>query len=78
MDTLVITLGNLRLLPPVKVMSRFGLVDGPGTINLTRDKMDFIKPLDSELYSYSFIVDGIKITAKQSLHYEIQPQIFYL
>ena len=51
-------------LPPVKVMSRFGLVDGPGTINLTKDKNGLwtytSKPLDSELYSYSFIVDGIK------------------
>lgn len=51
-------------LPPVKVMSRFGLVDGPGTINLTKDKNGLwsytSKPLESELYSYSFIVDGIK------------------
>ncbi|MDI9874908.1 esterase [Flectobacillus rivi] len=57
-------------LPPVKVMSRFGLVDGPGTINLTKDKnglWSYIsKPLDSELYSYSFVVDGIKTTDPNS------------
>ncbi|NBB28803.1 esterase [Cellulophaga sp. BC115SP] len=57
-------------LPPVKVMSRFGLVDGPGTINLTKDKNGLwsytSKPLDSELYSYSFVVDGIKTTDPNS------------
>lgn len=57
-------------LPPVKMMSRFGLVDGPGTINLTKDKnglWSYIsKPLDSELYSYSFVVDGIKTTDPNS------------
>jgi enterochelin esterase family protein len=51
-------------LPPVKVMSRFGLADGPGTVHLTKDKNGLwtytSKPLESELYSYSFMVDGIK------------------
>jgi enterochelin esterase family protein len=51
-------------LPPVKVMSRFGIVDGPGTVNLMKDKNGLwtytSKPLDSELYSYTFVVDGIK------------------
>lgn len=51
-------------LPPVKVKTRFGLQDGPGTINLTKDKNGLwtytSKPLESELYSYSFLVDGIR------------------
>ncbi|MEA5139416.1 esterase [Arcicella rigui] len=51
-------------LPPIKVMSRFGLVDGPGKIALTKDKNGLwtytSKALASELYSYSFLVDGIK------------------
>lgn len=53
-------------LPPVKVMSRFGIVDGPGTINLTKDKNGLwtytSKPLESELYSYTFVVDGVQTT----------------
>ncbi|MFN8346958.1 MAG: alpha/beta hydrolase-fold protein [Spirosomataceae bacterium] len=57
-------------LPPVKVMSRFGLVDGPGTAYLVKDKNGLwtltSKPLESELYSYSFIVDGIKTTDPNS------------
>jgi len=51
-------------LPTVKVMSRFGEVDGPGSISLTKNGIGLwsftTKPLDSEFYSYSFIVDGIR------------------
>ena len=51
-------------LPPVKMKTRFGLQDGPGTINLAKGSNGLwtytSKPLDSELYSYTFVVDGIK------------------
>jgi enterochelin esterase-like enzyme len=51
-------------LPPVKVKTRFGLQDGPGTIHLTKAPNGLwtytSKPLPSELYSYAFMVDGIR------------------
>lgn len=57
-------------LPPIKVMSRFGLVDGPGKTSLTKDKNGLwtytSKPLASELYSYAFVVDGIKMADPNS------------
>ncbi len=52
-------------LPPVKVMSRFGLVDGPGIVNLTKGANGlwtyYSSALSSELYSYHFLVDGIRV-----------------
>ena len=57
-------------LPPVKVKTRFGMQDGPGTINLMKDKNGLwtytSKPLDSELYSYWFVVDGVRNTDPNS------------
>lgn len=51
-------------LPPIKVMSRFGLVDGPGKAHLMKEPNGLwtytTKALESELYSYSFIVDGVR------------------
>lgn len=51
-------------LPTVKVESRFGLVDGPGKASLVRDENGLwtytSEPLPSELYSYNFIVDGLR------------------
>lgn len=51
-------------LPPIKVMTRFGMQDGPGTVHLVKGNNGLwtytSKALESELYSYSFIVDGIK------------------
>ncbi|WP_284688256.1 esterase [Chondrinema litorale] len=53
-------------LPPVRIMSRFGPVDGPGTANLIKDEFGLwsytTETLQPELYSYNFIVDGVKNT----------------
>jgi enterochelin esterase-like enzyme len=51
-------------LPAVRVKTRFGMQDGPGTINLAKGNNGLwtytSKPLPSELYSYNFTVDGIR------------------
>ncbi|MCB0667227.1 MAG: hypothetical protein KDC80_15475, partial [Saprospiraceae bacterium] len=52
------------LLPTVKVNSRFGMVDGPGTADLVKNEIGIwsftSEPLAPELYSYYFLVDGIR------------------
>ena len=54
-------------LPTQKMETQFGLVDVPGTVDLKEGKEGVWEyttpePLPSELYSYSFIVDGLKNT----------------
>lgn len=53
-------------LPPVKMKTQWGLMDVPGTANLTKDEKGLwtftTQPLASDLYSYTVIVDGFKTT----------------
>lgn len=53
-------------LPTVKVQSPFGEVDAPGSVNLVKDDKGVwtykTEPLKPELYSYAFIVDGLRTT----------------
>ncbi|WP_031426300.1 esterase [Flavimarina sp. Hel_I_48] len=53
-------------LPSEKVDTPMGQMDGPGKVNLIQEKDSVwvfeTEPLDPELYSYSFIVDGFKTT----------------
>ena len=54
-------------LPTVKMDTQFGKVDVPGYAELKEGKNGIWeyttpKPLASELYNYSFIVDGLKVT----------------
>ncbi|WPR76832.1 esterase [Algoriphagus sp. NG3] len=53
-------------LPTVKMETPMGEMDGPGSADLTKDDKGIwsftTESLDPELYSYSFIVDGLKIT----------------
>ncbi|MDR1171557.1 MAG: esterase [Bacteroidales bacterium] len=53
-------------LPTVKTDTPFGQFDAPGVVDLTEGKEGVWeyttpKPLASELYSYSFIVDGLRV-----------------
>ena len=53
-------------LPQQKIPTQYGLVDGPGRADLTMVKDSVWEyttpaPLPSELYSYNFLVDGIKV-----------------
>lgn len=60
-------------LPTQKIKTPFGEFDGPGSAELTEGK-DGVweyttpEPLAPELYSYSFIVDGLKITDPGNVH----------
>ena len=51
-------------LPAVRIMTRFGMQDGPGTVNLVKEPNGLwtytSKPIESELYSYTFNVDGLR------------------
>lgn len=53
-------------LPTVKKKTQFGMVDAPGTAVLNQNDKGIwsftTDPLDPELYSYSFIVDGLRTT----------------
>lgn len=53
-------------LPPAKLKTQWGLIDVPGTANLTKDEKGIwtftSQPLASDLYSYTVIVDGFKTT----------------
>ena len=53
-------------LPTIKRETQWGIVDAPSQANLTKDKNGVwsftSKPLEPELYNYSFIVDGISHT----------------
>jgi enterochelin esterase family protein len=50
-------------LPPVKRQTEYGEIDAPGTANLSKDTNGVwtftTDPLESELYNYTFLVDGI-------------------
>lgn len=52
------------MLPTEKVKTPFGEMDTPGKVEMTKNEEGLwtytSAPLDSELYSYSFIVDGLK------------------
>ncbi len=53
--------------------TQFGLVDVPGTVDLKESKEGVWEyttpePLPSELYSYSFIVDGLKVTDPNNVY----------
>ncbi|MFM1879521.1 MAG: hypothetical protein RLZZ241_2387 [Bacteroidota bacterium] len=51
-------------LPTVKVQTPRGEADAPGIASLSKDDQGLwsftVSPLDSELYTYSFIVDGLR------------------
>ena len=53
-------------LPSVKIETQMGPMDGPGKAALTKDEKGVwtfkSQPLSSELYGYSFIIDGFKTT----------------
>lgn len=54
-------------LPPQKIKTDFGEFEGTGSADLVENKdgiWEFTtpKPLPSELYSYSFVVDGVKMS----------------
>ncbi|MEQ8477046.1 alpha/beta hydrolase-fold protein [Fulvivirga sp.] len=57
-------------LPTIKVQSPFGEVDAPGSANLVKDDKGLwtykTEPLKPELYSYAFIVDGLRTTDPSS------------
>lgn len=60
-------------LPTQKIQTPFGEFDGPGTADLTEGK-DGIweyttpEPLKPELYSYTFLVDGLKMTDPSNVY----------
>ncbi len=53
-------------LPPAKMKTQWGVMDVPGKANLTKDEKGIwtfaSQPLESDLYSYTVIVDGFKTT----------------
>lgn len=53
-------------LPTVKMQTPYGEMDGPGKALLSKDEKGVwsytTEPLKSELYNYSFIVDGLRAT----------------
>ena len=60
-------------LPTQKIKTPFGEFDGPGVADLTEDKdgvWEFTtpEPLKPELYSYTFLVDGLKITDPSNVY----------
>lgn len=60
-------------LPTQKIKTSFGEFDGPGVADLTEDKdgvWEFTtpEPLKPELYSYTFLVDGLKITDPSNVY----------
>lgn len=60
-------------LPTQKIKTPFGEFDGPGIADLTENKdgvWEFTtpEPLKSELYSYTFLVDGLKITDPSNVY----------
>jgi enterochelin esterase-like enzyme len=68
-DTVIIT-GDF--LPPVKTKTPYGEFDMPGKALLTKDDKGIwsftSEPLKSNLYSYSFIVDGLTISDPSNVH----------
>lgn len=60
-------------LPTQKIKTPFGEFDGPGVADLTENKdgvWEFTtpEPLKPELYSYTFLVDGLKITDPSNVY----------
>jgi len=59
-------------LPPAKMKTQWGVMDVPGTVNLTKDDKGIwtftSQPLASDLYSYTVIVDGFKTTDPSNVY----------
>lgn len=59
-------------LPTVKMKTQWGMMDVPGTANLTKDEKGIwsftSQPLASDLYSYTVIVDGFKTTDPNNVY----------
>lgn len=59
-------------LPTQKINTPFGEFDGPGTADLVQKdgvwEFTTLQPLAPELYSYTFLVDGLKITDPSNVH----------
>jgi enterochelin esterase family protein len=59
-------------LPTVKMKTQWGMMDVPGTANLTKDENGIwtftSQPLASDLYSYTVIVDGFKSTDPNNVY----------
>lgn len=57
-------------LPTVKTQTPYGEMDAPGTVNLVKEDNGVwvytTSPLESELYNYAFIADGMKTTDPNS------------
>ncbi|MGR3811988.1 esterase [Jiulongibacter sp. NS-SX5] len=57
-------------LPPEKVMTRFGVQEGPGSVILEKNENGLwtftSKPLESELYSFWYLVDGVRVADPNS------------
>ncbi len=60
-------------LPPQKMETKFGPMEVAGSAELTRNDQGVWKfitphPLSPELYSYSFIIDGVKVTDPSNVY----------
>ena len=59
-------------LPPMKMKTQWGVVDVPGKANLVKDDKGVwsftSQPLESDLYSYTVIVDGFKTTDPSNVY----------
>jgi enterochelin esterase family protein len=59
-------------LPPAKMKTQWGVMDVPGTANLKKDDKGIwtftSQPLESDLYSYTVIVDGFKTTDPSNVY----------
>ena len=59
-------------LPTVKMKTQWGLIDVPGTAKMTKDEKGIwtftSKPLESDLYSYTVLVDGFKTTDPNNVY----------
>jgi enterochelin esterase-like enzyme len=59
-------------LPTIKMKTQWGLIDVPGTAKLTKDEKGLwsftTKPLESDLYSYTVLVDGFKTTDPNNVY----------
>jgi enterochelin esterase-like enzyme len=59
-------------LPPAKMKTQWGVMDVPGKANLTKDDKGIwnftSQPLESDLYSYTIIVDGFKTTDPNNVY----------
>src|SRR5690554_3318002 len=68
-DTVKIT-GDF--LPTEKIKTQWGVFDGPGKAMLEKDGNGIwsftSQPLESDLYSYSFIVDGVTTTDPNNVY----------